>query len=1004
MKNFPKDLSKFDAITFHFDGNNNDLDDIAALPMAASIAKSAGLEKKISFFYGNNLSEPSDGKRVKAMRESAAFAEKLGIDTHSYQDGIQKTTNELVKILDSGKKVLAIEGGPMEAIYRAIAQTSPKNRDNITLISHGTWNEVRDVGTRPGGGKPRTWDDLRRDFPEVERIEIRDQNNGSNNNKGFNSFKWNWLDNTKNPVLQEARDKMKNAGAKVNDPSDAGMLFYAITGKEAANPDQAKAFFDQNPPTFGSSPAPKPSPTPKPRSSGGGNDVFMAQNGQLVIEAESAKPAGDWRAITVGGEKSLIWDPANSSYRKVPTGQTLTYQFETDEAGAYNIGLHSGRVKSAMNRSDRYKNGKGGQERNDTGNDTYVSIINAETGAVVQKPTKLFTVLGSSDKTLKWGTEFDINHKKPAARVKLDKNTRYRLEISGRSDGYVLDRITLSNDGALKSTNAPQSPLKGNSPAPKPDPKPDPAPKPTPAPSPTEPLITFALADAGTDNIVKGFENLGSNSVINLTGLNLKKYTLVAQVNPDHPEASSVKSVRFESDFINRTDNVKPYALFGDTKGNLLGETLDTGDYSVKAVAYTQKNGKGRVVESSDLNYLVVESMADAIPDPAPAPTPEPTPVPTPLPEPTPDPTDPLLTLALVNAETDKVVKGFENLATNSEIDLADLDFTQFSLAARVNPDHPDAGSVKSVKFDSDFGKKTENLKPYALFGDKGGKGNFTGKTLDTGDFSVRATAYTKQGAKGRALESLDLDYSVIESMDNAAPAPKPKANPTPVPNPNPTPIPTPKPKLTPAPADPLMRLALVNAKTDKVVKGYEDLATNSEIDMADLDTSQYNLVALVNSDHSKANSVKSVKFEANFGNGSKFSQRTENVEPYALFGDKGGDFFEKTLTPGDVTIKAKAYSKDGGKGAVVDILSLDYSVIDTDSVQTSMVPELHSLETFSDHHCLSTADCTAQTIGDQSFGANSLAEQGKFGTGGLPGDAGTGSPELELIVDSSVV
>ena len=295
-------------------------------------------------------------------------------------------------------------------------------------------------------------------------------------------------------------------------------------------------------------------------------------------------------------------------------------------------------------------------------------------------------------------------------------------------------------------------------------------------------------------------------------------------------------------------------------------------------------------------------------------------------------------------------------------------------------------------------------MKPYALFGDKGGKGNFTGKTLDTGDFSVKATAYTKQGAKGRALESLDLDYSVIESMDNAAPVPKPvpKSAPAPVLTPKPKPAPAPA---RPAPADPLLTLALVNAETDKIVRGFEDLATNSEIDLADLDTSQYNLVALVNSDHSKANSVKSVKFEANFGNGSKSSQRTENVEPYALFGDKGGDFFEKTLTPGDVTIKAKAYSKDGGKGAVVDILSLDYSVIDTDSVQTAMVPELHSLETFSDHHCLSTADCTAQTIGDQSFGANSLAEQGKFGTSGLPGgDAGTASPELELIVDSSVV
>ena len=538
-------------------------------------------------------------------------------------------------------------------------------------------------------------------------------------------------------------------------------------------------------------------------------------------------------------------------------------------------------------------------------------------------------------------------------------------------------------------------------PVPTPSPTPDPTPKPGPAPP--EPLITFALANAGTDNIVKGFENLGTNSVINLTGLNLTKYTLVAQINPDHPDASSVKSVRFESDFINRTDNVKPYALFGDKGGNLLGETLDTGDYSVKAIAYTQKNGKGRVVKSSDLNYLVVESMGDIIPDPAPTPTPTPEPTPSPVPQPT--PTDPLLTLALVNAETDKVVKGFENLATNSEIDLADLDFTQFSLAARVNPDHPDASSVKSVKFDSDFGKKTENLKPYALFGDKGGKGNFTGKTLDKGDFSVKATAYTKQGAKGRAIESLDLDYSVIESMEDAAPAPKPKSNPIAAPKPQPTPIPTPKPKLTPtpAPADPLLTLALVNAETDKVVKGFEDLATNFEIDLADLDTSQYNLVALVNSDHSKANSVQSVKFEANFGYGAKSSQRTENVEPYALFGDEGGDFFGKPLTPGDVTIKANAYSKDGGKGSVVDILSLDYSVIDTDSVQASMVPELHSLETFSDHHCLSTADCAAQTVGDQNFGGTG---QHKFGTNshGLPSDAETASLELDLIVDSSVV
>ena len=102
------------------------------------------------------------------MRKSAAFAEKLGIDTYDYQANIQNATNELVKILDSGKKVLAIEGGPMEAIYRALERVSPANHGNIVLLSHSGWNENRNLGNRPGGGKPRTWSDLKAGFPRGE--------------------------------------------------------------------------------------------------------------------------------------------------------------------------------------------------------------------------------------------------------------------------------------------------------------------------------------------------------------------------------------------------------------------------------------------------------------------------------------------------------------------------------------------------------------------------------------------------------------------------------------------------------------------------------------------------------------------------------------------------------------------------------------------------------------------------------------------------------------------
>ena len=257
-------IGQFDQVISHFDGNNNDPDDIAALPLAAALTNATGLQNKSTFFYNNNLGEPDISPRVAAMRKSAAFAEKLGIRTHDYQAGTDAATAALVKILNSGQKVLALEGGPMEAIYRALEQTSPRSRANVTLMSHSSFNEDRNVASRPGVDDVRTWADIRSDFPEVELLEIQDQN-GSGDAFGFNSSRWNWLDDTSDPVLEEARGLMENAGAsKVNDPSDAGMLFYALTGNEAADPQDAETFFEAFSPFSGAPPAPMPPAPPAP--------------------------------------------------------------------------------------------------------------------------------------------------------------------------------------------------------------------------------------------------------------------------------------------------------------------------------------------------------------------------------------------------------------------------------------------------------------------------------------------------------------------------------------------------------------------------------------------------------------------------------------------------------------------------------------------------------------------------------------------------------------------
>ncbi len=78
-------IDNFHYIVSQFDGNNNDKDDIAALPIAAALTNAAGLQRKSTFFYDDNVSEPNINDQVQHMRAGAAFAEKLGIETVDYQ-------------------------------------------------------------------------------------------------------------------------------------------------------------------------------------------------------------------------------------------------------------------------------------------------------------------------------------------------------------------------------------------------------------------------------------------------------------------------------------------------------------------------------------------------------------------------------------------------------------------------------------------------------------------------------------------------------------------------------------------------------------------------------------------------------------------------------------------------------------------------------------------------------------------------------------------------------
>ncbi|MEL6206947.1 MAG: calcium-binding protein, partial [Pseudomonadota bacterium] len=233
-----------DHIVFHFDGNNNDRDDIAAIPIAALLAEAGGVADKMTFLYGNNLSEPNQNSRMSELDAGGDFAKGFGIEALNYQDDVAATTARLIALLETGDEILLIEGGPMEAIYRAMDAVDPSLHANLTLLSHSTWNEDRDVTTLPGVTEARTWSDLKSDFPTATYVDIRDQNDGHNNTRGFNNSGWEWMDDSDAPLIQRARDIMEPADYAFNDPSDAGMLFYALTGVDNATPTEARALFE----------------------------------------------------------------------------------------------------------------------------------------------------------------------------------------------------------------------------------------------------------------------------------------------------------------------------------------------------------------------------------------------------------------------------------------------------------------------------------------------------------------------------------------------------------------------------------------------------------------------------------------------------------------------------------------------------------------------------------------------------------------------------------------
>ncbi len=235
---------------------------------------------------------------------------------------------------------------------------------------------------------------------------------------------------------------------------------------------------------------------------------------------------------------------------------------------------------------------------------------------------------------------------------------------------------------------------------------------------------SLVLVNAETDEDITVIEdgakiNLGLLGVAPNTPLSIRAQTIPGQTG-------SVR-MRLEGPIsAERTENLVPYALFGDNPGqDYEGQSFPPGDYRIQAIPFSEKNGQGTQGGELDFNFNL-----------APAPV-------------------RITQLVLVETDTNTDVLTLEDgIATNPDgkplTIRADLETAEGVQVDRVE-----------LKLNGPLSQmQTERRAPYALFGDNGST-DYEGRFFCRGAYEVEAIPY----ANGLVGTALKINFDMLGSQ-----------------------------------------------------------------------------------------------------------------------------------------------------------------------------------------------------------------------------------------------
>lgn len=234
--------------------NYADPDDWGATPASLAILAKLKLQDKlVHFSYNNFMPSPAHTTVRNYMKEGVDgsierwnFNEDVFFDVGTHKKEAIKHLKVEIEKSNKENPLYFINMGPSEFLYQAVKLVVDEGKletlSHVYIISHSNYNDNH--LRRPDH---HTIDDvLKLSDNKMKFKRIKDQNNKNNPNEGWSSLHdwsvWDWLKNHKNPDIAWIWTCMKKHKEFRADISDAGMVYYLLTGDEDGNPSKFQKF------------------------------------------------------------------------------------------------------------------------------------------------------------------------------------------------------------------------------------------------------------------------------------------------------------------------------------------------------------------------------------------------------------------------------------------------------------------------------------------------------------------------------------------------------------------------------------------------------------------------------------------------------------------------------------------------------------------------------------------------------------------------------------------